>query len=225
MFCIVLLLAIPMGWWFTCGESFLSLTRRLPVEVLVVEGWIGHDAVRAAETEFEQYGYQYIVATGGPTTAEGWQDGDLSYAEMAQRELIRLGIPRDKVILAPAKDSEIKRTYESAVAVSQALRLRGIKPNGLNVFTLGPHARRSWLVFAKVQGPKTKVGVIGWVPPDDQTMQWWQSSDRAKELLTETAGYLYEALLNSGREINSPGEGESAALVQRPERVSDLARP
>jgi hypothetical protein len=186
---------------------------RLPAEVLVVEGWIGRDGVRAAATEFERYGYQYIVAAGGPSTAEGWQLGDLSYAELAERELIRLGIPRDKVILAPARDSEIQRTYESALAVSQTLRFRGIKPNGINVFTFGPHARRSWLVFGKVLGPKTKVGVIGWDPPDFQTMQWWESSDRAKELLTETAGYIYEALLNAGRGINSPGERESPALV------------
>jgi hypothetical protein len=33
---------------------------------------------------------------------------------------------------------------------------------------------------------------------------WWQSSERARELLTETAGYIFEALLNSGRSVNSP---------------------
>ena len=77
--------------------------------------------------------------------------------------------------------------------------MQGVKPKNLNVFTLGSHARRSLLIFTKVQGPETKVGVIGWAPPDYPTMQYWQSSDRAKELLTETAGFLYEALLNSGR--------------------------
>jgi uncharacterized SAM-binding protein YcdF (DUF218 family) len=214
MLCIALLLAIPMGWWFTWGESFLSLTRRLPAEVLVVEGWIGREGVRAASAEFEKYGYQYVVAAGGPTTAEGWQEGGLSYAELTERELIRSGVPRDKVILAPAKDTEIQRTYESAVAVSQALGFRGIKPKSLNVFTLGSHARRSLMIFAKAQGPEMKVGVIGWAPPDYQAMQWWQSSDRAKELLTETAGYLYEALLNSGRGFNSPSQARSPDLVQ-----------
>jgi uncharacterized SAM-binding protein YcdF (DUF218 family) len=201
--CIALLMAIPMAWWVICGESFLSLTRRLPAEVLVVEGWIGRDGVRAAGAEFEQRGYQYVVATGGPNTAEGWQEEGVSYAEMTQRELIRSGVAQDKVILAPAKDSEIQRTYESAVAVSEALRLRGIKPKSINVFTLGSHARRSLMIFTKAQGPQTKVGVVGWVPSDYQDMQWWQSSERAKELLTETAGCLYEALLNSGRPIEN----------------------
>jgi hypothetical protein len=101
--CIFLLLAIPAVWWFGCGESFLSLTQRLPAEVLV---------------------------------------------------------------------------------------------------------------FAKVAGPRIKVGVISWVPSDDRAVRWWKSSKRAKELLTETAGYLYEALLNSGLMSNAPREDTSPGLSQ-----------
>jgi hypothetical protein len=35
-------------------------------------------------------------------------------------------------------------------------------------------------------------------------MPWWQSSERAREMITETAGYLFEAILNAGRRSNSP---------------------
>ena len=48
-------------------------------------------------------------------------------------------------------------------------------------------------------GPETEVGVVGWTPSGYQALPWRRSSDRAKELLTETAGYIFEALLNSGR--------------------------
>jgi hypothetical protein len=208
-FCILLLLAVPAAWWCTSGESFLSSSRRLLAEVLVVEGWIGSDGVRAAATEFGGYGYQYVVATGGVATAKGWGQAGWSYAEGADHELIRSGIPQDRIIVAPSRDTESQRTYESAVAVCRALQARGIHPKALNVFTLGPHARRSRLVFAKVQGPETKVGVVGWTPSGYQALPWWRSSDRAKELLTETAGYLYEAVLNSGR-------GSARALGNHP---------
>jgi len=50
----------------------------------------------------------------------------------------------------------------------------------------------------------TEVGVVSWTPSDYQASQWWRSSDRAKEVLTETAGYVYEAFFNSGRFSNSP---------------------
>jgi len=216
-FCIVALLAIPLAWWFVCGESFLSLTRRLPAELLVVEGWIGRDGVRAAEVEFEQRGYQYVVATGGIASAKGWEAPGLSYAEATGRELIRLGVAKDRIIVAPAKGTETHRTYESAVAVWRALQTRGIQPKAINVFTLGPHARRSCLVFAKTEGPGTKVGVIAWTPSADEAVPWWRSSDRAKALLAETAGFLYEALLNSGRGFSSRVGGT------RPEAVRHLS--
>jgi hypothetical protein len=172
---------------------------------LVVEGWIGRDGVRAAGEEFEQRGYGYIVAAGG-STSDRWDEDRSSYAEIAGRELIRIGVPEDRIIIAPARKTERQRTYESAVAVWQALQAKGIHPKALNVFTLGPHSRRSRLVAAKVYGPGTEIGVVDWAPPRDAAEPWWRSSERAKDLLAETTGYLFEVLLNSGRSSNSPSE-------------------
>ncbi len=205
-FCIIFLLAIPVAWWWNCAESFLSLTRRLPAQVLVVEGWIGRDGMRAAQKEFEQHGYEYIVATGG-STFDRWNEDHENYAEMAGRELAKLGVPADKLVVASAGPTESRRTYECAVAVSRMLRARGIQADTVNVFTLGPHARRSRLVFAKVL--RTKVGVVSWSPPEDAIVPWWWSSERAKTLITETAGYVFEALFNSGRRSNSAEERPS----------------
>jgi hypothetical protein len=120
----------PIGWWWNCGESFLSVTRRLPAEVLVVEGWIGRDGIHAARTEFDQHGYQNIVTTGGMTSGF-WEDGLSNYAEMAAGELIRLGVPTDKIVVARATETESHRTYESAVAVWRALEAKGIHPKPL----------------------------------------------------------------------------------------------
>jgi uncharacterized SAM-binding protein YcdF (DUF218 family) len=217
-FCLAALLGVPLIWWFVCGESFLSLTQRLPADVLVVEGWIGRDGVRAAAVEFKQGGYQYVIATGGQSTGRGWAEAGWSYAEGADHELIRAGVPENRIIVAPSEDTDNQRTYESAVAVGRALAARGIHPKALIVFTLGPHARRSRLVFAKLS--RTEVGVVSWSPSRDESVPWWQCSDRAKELLTETAGYLFEALLNSGRGMNSPAN--AAICNQLPETHQNI---
>src|SRR6266404_8562636 len=119
--CIASLLSIAVGWWFICGESFLSLTKRLPADILVVEGWIGRAGVRASAEEFEKGAYQYIVATGGLSSGR-WEDEPASYAEMAVAEMRRFGIPKDKIVLAAAKCTESHRTFESAVAVWRALQ-------------------------------------------------------------------------------------------------------
>jgi uncharacterized SAM-binding protein YcdF (DUF218 family) len=201
-FLLLLTLVIPGAWWFLCGESFLTMNGRLPAEVLVVEGWIGYRGIRAAAAEFQKNGYQYVVTTGG-LTEDRWSDSRSNYADMAERELVRSGVPAEKIIVAPAGDPVKERTYACAVAVCQALRARDLWPNAFNVFTLGSHARRSRLVFAKANHFGTKVGVIGWVQPRDKSLKWWQSSERAKEFVAETVAYGYELLLNSGRTSNS----------------------
>jgi hypothetical protein len=210
-FCAVVLVVSPIAWWCRFGESFLCLTERRPAGILVVEGWIGRAWVRAAAAEFEQGSYRYIVTTGGLTDAKGWMEPGWSYARGAADELLRLGVSQDRIIVAPAAVPESQRTYNSAVAARRVLDSLGIWPQALNVFTLGPHARRSRLVYAKVEGPGTKVRVISWVPSGEHAGPWWRSSDRAKALLTETACYVYEALLDSGREFNNRPDAASSA--------------
>lgn len=209
-FCVAFLLLTPEVWWWRSGESFLSVTQRLPAEVLVVEGWIGRDGIRSAGREFVEHGYQYIVPTGCMTSGF-WEDGFSNYAEMAAGELLRLGVPPDKIVVAPCKETESHRTFQSAVAVQRALEARGIRPKTVNVFTLGPHAMRSVLVFAKVLTPKTNVGVVAWLPSKYKTEPWWRSSERSRELIEETVGYLYEVLLNSGRRSNAPAAEDELA--------------
>jgi uncharacterized SAM-binding protein YcdF (DUF218 family) len=223
IFLIVSLLSLCVVWWFACGESFLSLTQRLPADVLVVEGWIGRPGIRAAVAEFGQGGYRYIVASGGLTSGR-WEDEPASYAEMAASEMIRSGVSTGKIIVARAKYTESRRTFEAAIAVWRALQAAGIHPKTMNVFTFGLHARRSRLVFAKVEGSGTDVGVIGWVPPGYVAVPWWRSSERGREMLEETAGYMYEALFNSGRKSNVPVLDASTASVSASESPMKLVR-
>ncbi len=219
---IATVLIISAAWWLTCGESFLSLTQRIPAEVLVVEGWIGRAGIRAAVAEFRQHGYRYLIAAGGLNSSR-WEKEPASYADMAEGEMIRLGVPKDRIIVAPPRYAESHRTFESALAVWRALSATGIEHKTLDVFTFGPHARRSRLVYSKVFGPGVGVGVIGWIPPEYVGVPWWRSSERAKELLEETAGYVYEALLNSGRSSNSRGLDASTDSVQHPGSTTEVA--
>jgi DUF218 domain len=211
-FCFATILLLLVIAWINYGESYLALTHRVPADILVVDGWIGRKGLRAAVDEFERGGYRFIVASGGLTSGR-WEDEASSYAEMAAGEMIRLGVPKEKIVVATSENTESHRTFESAVAVWRTLRDAGIKSKALNLFTLGPHARRSALVFAKVSSLDVKIGVIGWLPAEYKTEPWWRSSERSRELLEETVGYLYEVLLNSGRRSNSLVESTSAESV------------
>lgn len=198
----LLLLSPILLWWFQ-GESFLAITHRQPAEILVVEGWVGLDGINAAKTEFEQGGYRYLVTAGG-VSKSGWDRRRWNYALSAKSELVAEGVTDAKVIAAPALDSEDHRTFDSALAVQRTLQARGLQPTAINVFTLGVHARRSRLVFAKIFQPATRVGVVSWTPSGYLAGSWWRSSERAEDFIKETVGYFFEALLNSGRTSNAP---------------------
>jgi hypothetical protein len=199
-------------WWFR-GESFLSSDERLPyADILVVEGWISAEGIRAGVTEFNSGQYKYVVATGG-LSGESWSTRRWNYAVEAEDQLIRAGVPRNQVIIAPAKESGSQRTHEMAVSTWNALKSHNIAPNGLHVFTRGTHARRSQLTFQRVIGDAAQVGVVSWLPPGRNHQHWWQSSDRAEETIKETVGYLYELLLHSGRKSRR----DSHAQRRRPQ--------
>src|ERR1700722_6731618 len=84
--CLLLLVSAPALFWWFRGESFLSLTDRRPAEVLVVEGWIGDQAVRAAGAEFKRGGYSYVATTGG-LTSDRWDTRRYVYAEISAEVL------------------------------------------------------------------------------------------------------------------------------------------
>ncbi len=197
--CLIVVTLMPALWLAFQGESFLSKTDRLSADVLVVEGWIGRNAIQAAAQEFRQRHYTYLVASGGLTSAEHWQKGGDSYADLAANELKRAGIASENIVVASATSPERQRTFESAFEAKVALSKRNIHPKSINVFTWGPHARRSRLVFAKAFSNETAVGVISWTPPSYSDQPWWSSSERAKDFLTESVGYLFEVGFNSGR--------------------------
>jgi hypothetical protein len=195
--------ALGMIWLYSWAETFFSLTRRVSADVLIVEGWIGDDGIQAAADEFKQGAYKYVVATGGLTTDATAHEG-LTYAEMARRELVRSGIPESQIIVAATRQIERARTFNSAAAAWRALQSRGVHPAAINVLTLGPHARRTCLVYEKVYAPGIMIGIIAFVPSWYHSEPWWRSGTRTKCLLKETVGYPFELLLNSGRFSNSP---------------------
>jgi hypothetical protein len=212
--CLVVLIAAPCLFWLLCGESYLSPTERRPGDILVVESWIGISGLRAAAAEFKLDGSSYLIATGGLNN-ERWSEKRFSYAEMARYELIRAGVPADRVIAAPAVEVDTQRTFEMAAATWRALNQMGRMNGAINVFTIGPHARRSRLVFTKVLRPDIKVGIVAWRPPSYESEPWWHSSERAGEFLKESACYFFELLLNSGRDSNSPVEAFGPPLAHK----------
>jgi uncharacterized SAM-binding protein YcdF (DUF218 family) len=87
------------------------------------------------------------------------------------------------------------RTYSSAVALRNWFRERNMAVLSINVVTEDVHARRTRLLFEKALGHDVAVGVIAVANPDYDSRRWWRYSAGVKDIVSETAAYVYARLL------------------------------
>jgi len=89
-FCLFLLISIPALWWIFCSEAFLALHHpEKNATILVVEGWIGLEGLKAARIEYGRGKYDWIVATGCMTSGE-WTETQSNYAKSIHSRRSRL---------------------------------------------------------------------------------------------------------------------------------------
>jgi len=176
------------------AESFLAFSAPVPADTLVVEGWISGAAIPAAVKEFQNGHYRYVVAVGGWTAQAVTPTLGHTYAQYIASRLLQAGCPSNCLLIALPSPNDTDRTFEQARSAWRLLRDRQITPLGLNVFTSGPHARRSRLVYRKTFGPGLPIGVISYQPEDSLQGVWWKDSLRGKQVIEETLGWLRESL-------------------------------
>jgi len=175
---------------------FLATTHRVDADVLVVEGWVHEYAIRAAVKEFRSSSYQRVFTTGGPVEGIGAYINDYNtWASVGADLLTKSGLPSESVQMVPSRVMDRDRTYGSAVALRNWFREHNVSVHGINVVTEDLHARRSRLLFQKALGDNIAVGVIAVPNPDYDARRWWRYSEGVKDVISETAAYLYAKLL------------------------------
>ncbi len=78
-----------------------------------------------------------------------------------------------------------------AVALKQWWRAHGMAPTNVNLFSVGPHARRSRLLFKRALGKEVSVGVVAFSPGDYDVRHWWRSSQGFRTVTSEFIAYCY----------------------------------
>jgi uncharacterized SAM-binding protein YcdF (DUF218 family) len=175
---------------------FLAITHRVDANILVVEGWIHEYAIRAAVKEFQSNHYQRVFITGGPVVGTGGYINDFyTSASVGEDLLKKWGLPDERLQMVPSRVMDRDRTYGSAVALRNWFRDHNMAVPGIDVITEDLHARRTRLLFQKALGDKVAVGVIAIPNPDYDSKHWWRYSEGLKNVLSETATYVYARLL------------------------------
>jgi hypothetical protein len=161
--------------------------------LLVVEGWLDEDALVAAAAAFRQGRYERIVTSGGPI--ESWREGQTAtnYAERAADYLRRYGLADVPVAAASAPASTQDRTFLSAVVVRDWIQREGLRPEAIDVYSSGVHARRSRMVYRLAFAPSVEVGMLAATPRNYDLEHWWQTSQGTKSVLDETLSLAWTA--------------------------------
>ena len=184
----LLLLAVGFVGWV---HGFLAVTKRVDAKYLVVEGWLPNYALQDSIAEFKSKPYEKIFTVGAdPLNGLKIEEGD-SLAGEAFKRLVWLGMDRDQVQPVPAHIKYRDRTFQSALALKKWIEANHLPITSINVVTLGPHARRSRLLFEEAFGSETSVGIISVENREYDPKRWWKYSEGVKELLGEGVGYLY----------------------------------
>lgn len=172
-------------------HPFLAVNSPIKADILVVEGWLPDYAIESAIAEFKKGGYSQLFATGVPLSKGYYLAEYKNYAELTAATCIALGFDRDKVVAIPAASVVKHRTAASAIALRDWLSTSALKVNSINLYSLGTHARRSWIIFKGVLNPEVKVGIIAAEPEDYNPQEWWTSSEGFRTVTGEIIAYIY----------------------------------
>jgi hypothetical protein len=170
---------------------FLAVNAPVPSSVLVAEGWLPDYALEQAKNEFTSHRYRLVITTGQRISRGHYLSQYGTYAELSAATLKKLGVNEQSVVAVPVDFAEKDRTYECAVAVRDWLSGSKFLLTSINVCTVGPHARRSRLLFKKAFGDTIAVGVIALEDVDYDPHSWWKSSEGVKTIIEESIGYFY----------------------------------
>jgi hypothetical protein len=194
LFLFLLLMAAGVAVGYTV-HPFLAPNHPVSGGALVVEGWAPDYALRTAVDDFKSGAYQKLYVTGGPLERGAALVEYKTYAEFGAAVLSKFGLTTNEFSAVPAPLVRQDRTYTSAVALRSWFRKHGTMPKSINVISVGPHARRSWLLFRKAFGKEVKIGITAIPDADYDPKTWWRSSSGVRAVLGELLAYGYERLL------------------------------
>jgi hypothetical protein len=109
-------------------------------------------------------------------------------AQMARSKLIKMGMDSTRIIAVSADKAGINRTLTSALEFRKWLASRGEDINGINIISLGPHGRRTWMTYNKILNERYRIGIIS--IPEDSDMNL-TGKKKAFKTLRETLGIIY----------------------------------
>lgn len=170
--------------------SFLAITSRVTSDLMVVDGWMPTYVLEQAASAYREGHYQRLLVVRGVYPFDS-AELDRTWDDYVAGILVKHGVSRQQITSVLFVGTKRDRTFNSAIAIREWFRQRRQPLHALEVVTLGPHARRSRLIYQRALGGDVEVGVIGLEDPAYDASRWWRSSEGIREVIFEGVAYLY----------------------------------
>jgi hypothetical protein len=173
-------------------HGFLAVSNPVGEGILVVEAWIPAKTLEESAIVFNSGRYRYLVIIGGPMQGSASKsNGPTTWADLAASRLEKLGFDTKKVVQINVPAVSSGRTLAGATAVKRWLSSSRISVCCVDVFTVGAHARKSWILSRYALGDGYRVGIIAG-SPDSYDPRFWLASRRGIWVVVRNlAGYMY----------------------------------
>ena len=163
---------------------------------MVIEGWIGDEPLEQAVEIYKKGSYSKIVCTGIPFEVGSYLLSFHSYAEMTAERLRHLGVSNDELIVLTAPACHRDRTWNSALMLRDYLQTHpSCTETNLHLITVGPHGRRSWLLFRQALGSSYQMGITSLPDPAYSPKRWYTCSRGVRAVTDELIAYFYARFL------------------------------
>jgi len=177
-------------------HPFLAPTKPVDADILIQDNNLTEDYdLKKLSDEFRSKNYSLILCTGGLLELGSNLAEYKTSAELSAAILKKLGIHEKAIVPITPKPVKRDKTFASALAVKNWLAQNNIQPKGINLFSIGPHSRRSWMLFKEAIGEEIPVGIIACENREDDPKRWWKTSSGVRIVLNETIAYIYAKLV------------------------------
>jgi hypothetical protein len=169
------------------------LSRSQPVngQILVLDGVMGEYAIEEAISLFQKSNYDRIVVTGGNFPADSYLIAYKSMAEYSYANFLALNFDSTKIYCLPSGKALSNRTYTSGTVLKHWIQEQNLPFTKIDVLSIGCHSARSKYLFQLALGDQYEVGVISIRNPSYNNSRWWETSQGARVVISETIGFLY----------------------------------
>lgn len=185
----VLLTSLSYG---VLKATYPFLNEEIPTstKVLVVEGWIPDEGLRNAIDYYHDKHYEYMIVTGIPIEQWTFASPYSNMADATARSMKEMFFKDTVYRIHIPTTIQRDRTYSTAVALEMKLDSMGLQHAEFDLYSMGSHARRSYMMFEKVFGDRIK-GLVADDDPSFVPSDWYRSSRGFRTVFGELTSYVY----------------------------------